>query len=104
MTNIIDFSTGTMLIALTHCRKKTYKLVANGDNDDDQSFAVCAAYGRERRLRRLFRLPDSEKPGHNSNLEQPSGFRYAEIVQLAPKNLSEVARVTMAILGSGAKL
>jgi len=50
------------------------------------------------------RLPDGEKPGQNSNPEQSSSLRYAGIVQLAPKNLSEVARVTMAVLGSGAKL
>ena len=104
MTNINDFSTGTMLVARTHCRNKTYKLVANGDNDDDQSFAVCAAYVRERRLLRPFRLPGSEKLKQNSNLEQVPGFRYAEIVQFAPKNLWELARVTMVVPGSGAKL
>ena len=93
-----------MLIARTHCRNKPYKLVGNGDNDDDKPFVVCAAYGRERKLLPSFHLPDSEKPGQNSNLEQPSGFRYAEIVQFAPKNLWEVARVTMVVPGSGAKL
>ena len=39
-----------MLIARTHGRNKPYKLVGNGDNDDDQSFAVCAAYVREREI------------------------------------------------------
>jgi hypothetical protein len=48
---------------------------------------TCAAYGRERRLLPSFRLPGSEKPGQNSNLEQATGFRYAEIDHFAPKNL-----------------
>ena len=93
-----------MLIARTHCRNKTYKLVGSDDNDDDQPFVVCAAYGRERRFLPPFRLPGSEKPGQNSNLEQALGFHYAEIDHFAPKNLWEVARVTMAVPGSGAKL
>jgi hypothetical protein len=93
-----------MLIALTHCRNKTYKLVGSGDNDDDQPFVVCAAFSRERGFLLPIRLPDSEKLGQNSNLEQLSGFRYAEIGQFSPKNLWEVARVTMVVPGSGAKL
>jgi len=93
-----------VLIAPTHCRNKLYKLVGSDGNDDDQPFVVCAAYVRERRLLRPFRLPGSEKLKQNSNLEQVPGFRYAEIVQFAPKSLWELARVTMTILGSGAKL
>lgn len=76
-----------MLIASTHCRNKTYKLVGNGDNDDDQSFAVGPAYDRDQRLLRSFPLPDSEKLERKSNLEQSFGFRYAETVQFTPKNL-----------------
>jgi hypothetical protein len=93
-----------VLIARTHCRYKTDMLVGSDGNDDDQPFVVCAGYSRERRLLPPFRLPCSEKLEQNSNLEQLSGFRYAGIVQLAPKNLWEVARVTMVVPGSGAKL
>ena len=104
MTNIIDFTTGTMLITRTPGRNKTYKRVESGDNDDDQPFVVCAAFSRVRGFLLPIRLPNSEKLGQNSNLEQPSGFRYAEIAHFTPKNLWEVARVTMVVPGSGAKL
>jgi hypothetical protein len=75
------------LPALTHCRNKTYKLVGSDDNDADQPFFACAAYGQEWSPLRPFRLPGGEKLTRNSNLEQSFGFRYAEIDHFASKNL-----------------
>jgi hypothetical protein len=57
------------------------------DTDDDQPFVSCAGYGREWRLLPPIRLPDSEKLKQNSNLEQSSSFRYAEINHFGSKNL-----------------